>query len=337
MGLANVAATIHANMCEDPGFGYSWGERYGNPYDKITLNIEGRNYTINRGDYDCSSSVITAWQTALQGTKYEGRLDGATYTGNMRSVFLASGLFDEWDNYSTEARRGDIYLNDESHTAMCQDGGYDGVYGYDALSEFCINEFGQVYGGQRGDQTGGESRIAGFYDFPWNVTLHYNGKADGSTKTDENAASWPLCMYPSNGGDNQKFRIVHRENNIVSLQNVANDKFLDVYSAKAEDGTEVWLYTKNDTKAQQWKFIQKTGNYNPIEAAPYEIVSMLDENYCLDVKGASDQPLAKVQIYKRNGTKAQEWYRLDNGDGTWTIINNALGSKQVLDAVGGGK
>ena len=61
---------------------------------------------------------------------------------------------------------------------MCQDGGTDGPLGYDALSEFCINEFGQVYGGQRGDQTGGESRIAGYYDFPWNCTLHYNGKAD---------------------------------------------------------------------------------------------------------------------------------------------------------------
>lgn len=33
---ANIAATIHANMCEDPGFGYSWGERYGTSADKVT-------------------------------------------------------------------------------------------------------------------------------------------------------------------------------------------------------------------------------------------------------------------------------------------------------------
>ena len=57
---ANVAATIHANMCNDPGFGYSQDERYGTSSDKVTYNIEGRNYTINRGDYDCSSSVCTA-------------------------------------------------------------------------------------------------------------------------------------------------------------------------------------------------------------------------------------------------------------------------------------
>ena len=55
------------------------------------------------------------------------------------------------------------------------------------------------------------------------------------------------------------------------------------------------------------------------------------------MKNASTDIGAKVQLYKRNGTKAQEWYRLDNGDGTWTIINNALGPKQVLDAANGGK
>ena len=199
MGLANVAATIHAKMCEDSGFGYSWGERYGNSADKVTWKIEGRNYTINRGDYDCSSSVCTAWQKALEGTPYEGKLNGATYTGNMRSVFVNSGLFDVWDINSTSAVRGDVYLNDDYHTALCQDGGSDGVYGYDALSEFCINEFGDVYGGRRGDQTGGESRIAAFYHYPWYCTLHYNGKADGTASKPSTTPSSPSTPSTSKG------------------------------------------------------------------------------------------------------------------------------------------
>ena len=33
---ANIAAQIHANMCNDPGFGYSWSERYGNSADIVT-------------------------------------------------------------------------------------------------------------------------------------------------------------------------------------------------------------------------------------------------------------------------------------------------------------
>lgn len=182
MGLANIAAQIHANMCDDSRFGYSWSPRWGTDgWGYVTWTIEGKDYTVKIGDYDCSSSVITAWKTALKGTAYEGALDNATYTGNMRSVFVNSGLFDVWNTNSTNACRGDIYLNDNCHTAMCQDGGSDGVYGWDCLSEFSINEFGDVYGGSTGDQTGGESRINGYYNFPWDCTLHYNGKADGSS------------------------------------------------------------------------------------------------------------------------------------------------------------
>ena len=194
--VANIAAQIHANMCNDDRFGYSWGERYGGP-DTVTWNIEGRDYTIHLGDFDCSSSVITAWQMALEGTDYEGALDGATYTGNMRYVFENSGLF-----YSSwaDAKRGDVYLNDANHTAMCQDGGNDGVFGYDCLSEFCINENGEVYGGERGDQTGYEAYIHGYYQYwdGWDATLHYNGKADASRKD----GSKPVKQEPGEAVNN---------------------------------------------------------------------------------------------------------------------------------------
>lgn len=181
VNCAEVAAKIHQRMCDDDKFGYSWDERYGADTDKVTWVIEGRSYTLNRGDYDCSSSVITAWKMALQGTKYEGKLDGATYTGNMREVFRKSGLFELWDTATTYAVRGDVYLNDEHHTAMCQDGGTgDGPYGKDMLSEFRINEKGGTHGGKRGDQTGFEAYVHAFYEYwaGWDVTLHYNHKAD---------------------------------------------------------------------------------------------------------------------------------------------------------------
>ena len=185
VNCAEVAAKIHQRMCDDPGFGYSWEERYGTDTDKVTWVIEGRSYTLNRGDYDCSSSVITAWKMALQGTPYEGVLDGAQSTHSMRSVFLASGLFEAWDTSSTYAVRGDVYLNDQNHTALCQDGGTgDGPYGKDMLSEFCINEKGGTHGGKRGDQTGYEAYVHEFYEYwaGWDVTLHYNGKANGLAK-----------------------------------------------------------------------------------------------------------------------------------------------------------
>lgn len=191
MGAANlVAAQIHKKMCYDTRFGYSQSERWGATKEK--WNIGGKTVSIGVGDYDCSSSTITAWRLALVGTKYEGKLDAATYTGNMRSVFLASGLF-EWKPMSFLAHTGDLYLNEGSHVSMCQ------TQYPDKLSEFCSNEFGGIYGGQRGDQTGGESRVAAYYDYPWDGILHYNGKADGPVTESQKSAE--TVATPKSTGD----------------------------------------------------------------------------------------------------------------------------------------
>ena len=174
MGCANVAATLMEHLVDDPAHGYTQGGgRWGSGgYEVVT--VEGTGYSIALGDRDCSSAVIDCWRTALLGTDYQGALDGATYTGNMRSVFVGSGLF-EWhpmgDGYI--AQRGDIYLNEASHTAMCISSEPD------MLAEFSINEMGTITGGQVGDQTGRESRVAGYYSFPWDGILAYNGGADG--------------------------------------------------------------------------------------------------------------------------------------------------------------
>ena len=183
--MGDRAARLHRFMCEHPGFGYSWGERYGGPE---TVDVEG--VTLNVGDYDCSSSVITVWRKLLEGTPYAGALDGATYTGNMRAVFCGSGLF-EWVDVS-RARPGDLYLNEASHVAMCQPGGQ--------LSEFSINEHGGVYGGQRGDQTGWESHLAGTYSYPWDGCLHYNGKLDGAASAGNKRRRRKMeCIIRPNG------------------------------------------------------------------------------------------------------------------------------------------
>ena len=166
--VADVAATIHADMCNDAANGYSWDPRWGEDGQGVKkLTIGGRTYQYDRGSFDCASSVITSCNEALRYTAYKDVLRDATYTGNMRSVFSASGLFDVWRTATTIAQRGDVYLNDANHTAMCQSPEPD------MLSEFSINETGGTHGGKVGDQTGKESWIHEFYEYPWNVTLHW--------------------------------------------------------------------------------------------------------------------------------------------------------------------
>lgn len=183
MDCANVAATIMEHLVDHNAHGYTQGSgRFGSGgYE--TLTIDGETYAFAGGDRDCSSAVIDCWRTAIDRTDFAGALDAATYTGDMRGVFVGSGLF-SWhpmgDGYI--AQRGDIYLNEKSHTAMCISAVPD------MLAEFSINEFGGITGGTIGDQTGRESSRGYYYDFPWDGILAYNGKADDDMFTEDDRA-----------------------------------------------------------------------------------------------------------------------------------------------------
>lgn len=206
--VADVAATIHADMCTDNANGYSWSPRWGEDGQGIKkLTIGGRVYQYDRGSYDCSSSVVTACNEALRYTKRKDALKAATYTGNIRSVFVASGLFDAWNTATTTAKRGDIYLNEQNHVAMCQ---HDVP---DTLSEFCINENGEVYGGKVGDQTGREAYIHAYYDFPWDCTLHWKGKLEAadSSEPDEKPAVKDLAFRVSTDPNGKNWAAMGKE------------------------------------------------------------------------------------------------------------------------------
>ena len=175
-----IAAAIHKAMCNDSRFGYTMSAnarqgQTGKGYLEGTT--DGVKWKVKIGDYDCSSSVIAAWKAALAGTKYAHMLDGATYTGNIEQVFLASGLFVK-KPMSFLAEPGDLYLKAGAHVAMCQ------TQKPDVLSEFSINEKGGAYGGKVGDQlqAAGKSKqeayVHAYYNYPWACIIHYNGKLD---------------------------------------------------------------------------------------------------------------------------------------------------------------
>lgn len=316
---ADVAAYFHKRMAEDDRFGYTQGGGRWGSGPMEAWEHDGVTGWFKVGDRDCSSSVCDCWQEALRGSAYEGALDGATYTGNMRAAFVGSGLF-TWhprgDGYI--AQRGDVYLNEGQHTALCQSAVPD------MLTEALSNEWGGIVGGQVGDQTGNEFVYRGFWEFPWDGTLAYNHKADDAPK------AWGVCMWHSHGGDNQRFYIRHKERGTV-LVCKSDGRALDVSGGVAENGTPVIMYEEHDELNQCWLLVHKNG-----KDSPYEIVSMLDNRYCLDVSQGDQSDGAGLILWERHGGKNQEWYTLDNGDGTFTIVNNGLGPKLVLDCVGGG-
>jgi hypothetical protein len=119
----------------------------------------------------------------------------------MRDAFCGTGLFRA--AYSP-AKRGDLYLAEGKHVAMCQDGGGDGVYGRDCLTEFNRNENHAASYGKVGDQDGYESVFRGYYDDGWNTVLHYvGGPLDHVTaKEAEDGMQIPM-LY--DGGDGKVY------------------------------------------------------------------------------------------------------------------------------------
>lgn len=135
-------------------------------------------------DYDCSSAVIQAWEYA--GVPVKTR--GATYTGNMYSVFRACGFEDVTSQVGltsgTGLKRGDVLLNHVRHTAMyCR---------YGKIVQASINEFGSTTGGQTGDQTGREFYIRDYYDYPWDAVLRYVGKDEDNEIINDVVSTWKM-------------------------------------------------------------------------------------------------------------------------------------------------
>ncbi len=151
MGIISKAVDYMKQIAGDRKHGYDQVNRWGNP--------------DTWSDYDCSSLVISAYEAA--GVKV--KTAGATYTGNMYSVFTKCGFKDVTKdiNLYTGAglKAGDVLLNHKNHTAM--------MTTTTQLTEASINERNGIIGGQTGDQTGTEIYTHNYYNYPWDCVLRY--------------------------------------------------------------------------------------------------------------------------------------------------------------------
>ena len=142
-------------------------------------------------DYDCSSLIITVWEQV----GVPVRTGGATYTGNMREVFLRCGFADVTSEVSLGDGRGlvagDVLLNHRNHTAMMVD-----KYN---LVQARINELGTVTGGQTGDQNGGEIAVRSYYNFPWDCVLRYRENDEEEEEKAAEETGLPLLRRGSRG------------------------------------------------------------------------------------------------------------------------------------------
>lgn len=189
-----------------------------------------------RGDFDCSSAVIQAWQNAGVPVKTKG----ATYTGDMRTVFLSCGFKDVTSkvNRSTGSGllRGDVLLNETHHVAMYCGNGKE--------VEASINEKGTAHGGQPGDQTGKEFLIRSYRNYPWDCVLRYseNGAAANDTVTKkQNTVAYVARMKKDS-----------------KCYTKSNTKSPSKLFPKLKKGAvvDVMKYTETDSSGLKWYFVR---------------------------------------------------------------------------------
>lgn len=144
MSKADIATSWAEAIANDDSHGYSQYSRW-NP------------------DYDCSSLVISAYQQAGVPVKD----NGATYTGNMYTVFCRTGFKDVTDQVNIATGegllRGDVLLR-TGHTALYCGNGLE--------VEAACDEYGGIEGLNPGDQTGYEILVQ-FYNPNWQTVLRF--------------------------------------------------------------------------------------------------------------------------------------------------------------------
>lgn len=282
--INEIAAELHMHLVTCPKHGYSQGNARWGSGAFCKVPVGGRTYVLAGGDRDCASSAIEAWKAALKGTAYEGVLDKATYTGDIKDVFLASGLF-SWVSTS-KAEVGDLYLRPKrdgwGHVSICQGGGKN--------SEFLKNENGGNVGGKVGDQTGKESLVQPYWGFADGL-LKYNGKAD--------VISTSVYCKPLEGSDAQKW-VFQKDGSNRRIKNKATGLYLEVRWGETASKTPVRAATKNDKKSQLWKLEEYDGG--------------LDLWQRLYPQNSSNLALATVKDGRNLGLQVRTHRESDNGE-----------------------
>ena len=179
--------------CVSVNMGYSQSDRW--------------NFNEVAGNCDCSSLVIHCLREAGFDT------GNATYTGNLSDNLTDRG----WRRVANDGtpRHGDILLNDVNHVAV--------FLGDGLLAEAAISETGGV-SGSVGDQTGNETHVVKYYDYPWDCYLRFE---EDDMTIDE--------LYAARGNDGRNLW-----DSVIQTRSELQDRASDaLISTKGNDGRNV--------------------------------------------------------------------------------------------------
>ena len=141
-----------------------------------------------------------------------------------------------------------------------------------------------------------------------------------------------LQIYTANGTNAQVWIPANIYDNVTEgdyiITSAVNQKFaVDISGgvAAAGNGTNIQVWDKNNTEAQDFKITKNNDNTYTIKNTK--------TNRVLDVSGGVANSGTNIQLYAGNSTCAQKWYFKKNDDNTFRIASACGGV--VLDLSGG--
>ena len=153
-----------------------------------------------------------------------------------------------------------------------------------------------------------------------------------------------IWQYESNNTKAQKWIVKQSGNGYVIVSALNPNYAIDLAAASVCNGSNIQLYESNGTPAQQWYFSKKVSKEDQLKSlasqyrntladGTYEVRSVKNSSYALDITSASTWSGANVQLYLANGTPAQAFKVTHDADGFVTFMN--VKSQKVLDVSNG--
>ena len=103
------------------------------------------------------------------------------------------------------------------------------------------------------------------------------------------------------------------------------NKVIDLSGGLVKNGSNIQLYSFNDSKAQIWNIKYNDGYYT--------ITTSKNTKYSLDIAGGLLRENSNVQLYSSNNTKAQRFKLIEDDKGYYSITT--IDEKYALDLPGG--
>jgi len=175
--------------------------------------------------------------------------------------------------------------------------------------------------------------------YRWQISRENNGyyvikNVNSGLVLDLNAADTSsgtnIQTYTYNGTCAQQWKIYRTSDNYYTFESACSPTMVvDMAAASTNNGTNVQLYVANNSNAQKWSL--QTGK--TIDDGIYTVRSHNNNQYGMDVAGASKNNGANTQVYSSNTTMAQKWqFQYNAAEDYYTITNPVSGKALDVEA-----